>query len=41
MMTVSKYSNISDLEGMVQSGMESGAIAGIERIAKLIEKDKE
>jgi hypothetical protein len=37
MTTVSKYDNLQDLEGMVQSGMEKGAVAGIERIAKLVE----
>lgn len=37
MVTTSKYENLADLEGMVQSGMESGATAGIERIAKLVE----
>lgn len=35
--TVSKYANLEDLEGMVQSGMEKGATAGMERIAKLVE----
>jgi uncharacterized protein YndB with AHSA1/START domain len=34
---VSKYDNLEDLEGMVKSGMEKGATAGIERIAKLVE----
>lgn len=37
MTTVSKYDNLQDLEGMVASGMERGAVAGIERIAKLVE----
>jgi uncharacterized protein YndB with AHSA1/START domain len=35
--TVSKYANLDDLEGMVKSGMEKGATAGMERIAKLVE----
>ena len=35
--TISKYDNIDDLEGMVKSGMEKGAVAGIERLAKLVE----
>ena len=35
---VSKYDNLSDLEGMVQSGMEKGAVAGLERVAKLVEQ---
>jgi uncharacterized protein YndB with AHSA1/START domain len=37
MNTVSKYDNLQDLEGMVRSGMEKGAVAGIERIAELVE----
>jgi uncharacterized protein YndB with AHSA1/START domain len=39
MTTVSRYDNLQDLEGMVQSGMEKGAVAGIERIAKLVESN--
>jgi uncharacterized protein YndB with AHSA1/START domain len=39
MTTVSKYDNLQDLEGMVKSGMERGAVAGIERIAKLVEEN--
>jgi uncharacterized protein YndB with AHSA1/START domain len=35
--TVSKYENIDDLQGMVKSGMEKGAVAGIERLAKVVE----
>lgn len=35
--TTSQYANLEDLEGMVQSGMEKGATAGMERIAKLVE----
>ncbi|HEY5442819.1 MAG TPA: SRPBCC domain-containing protein [Candidatus Saccharimonadales bacterium] len=38
MTTVSKYKNLADLEGMVGSGMEKGASAGIERLAKLVEQ---
>lgn len=37
MTTISKYQNLSDLEGMVNSGMERGATAGIERLAKVVE----
>lgn len=35
---VSKYDTIDDLEGMVKSGMEKGATAGIDRLAKLVEQ---
>jgi uncharacterized protein YndB with AHSA1/START domain len=35
--TVSKFENMGDLEGMVNSGMETGAVAGMERIAKVVE----
>jgi uncharacterized protein YndB with AHSA1/START domain len=35
--TVSKYENISQLEGMVGSGMERGASVGLDRLAKLVE----
>jgi len=35
--TVSKYANLDDLNGMVGSGMEQGAVAGLERLAKLVE----
>ena len=35
--TISKYENIGDLEGMVGSGMERGATAGLDRLAKLVE----
>jgi uncharacterized protein YndB with AHSA1/START domain len=38
MINVSKFKNLQDLEGMVKSGMEKGAVAGIERIAQLVEK---
>lgn len=37
MVNIAKYENLDDLEGMVKSGMEKGAVAGIERIAKLVE----
>jgi uncharacterized protein YndB with AHSA1/START domain len=40
MLTVSKYASLQDLEGMVQSGMERGAVAGLDRLAKVVE-DKE
>ena len=36
--TVSKYDNIGDLEGMVGSGMEQGATIGLDRLAKLVEE---
>jgi uncharacterized protein YndB with AHSA1/START domain len=36
--TVSKYDNLDDLEGMVNSGMEGGATTGLERLAKLVEQ---
>jgi uncharacterized protein YndB with AHSA1/START domain len=39
MTTVSKYDNIDDLEGMVGSGMEKGATAGLDRLAKLVEEN--
>jgi uncharacterized protein YndB with AHSA1/START domain len=35
--TVSKYENIGDLDGMVGMGMERGATAGLDRLAKLVE----
>lgn len=38
MVTVSKYRDLSDLEGMVKSGMEKGAVAGLERLATIVEK---
>jgi len=37
MVTTSKYQNLDDLEGMVNSGMERGATAGLDRLAKLVE----
>ncbi len=36
--TISKYENINDLEGMVSMGMEDGAAAGLDRLAKLVEQ---
>jgi uncharacterized protein YndB with AHSA1/START domain len=36
--SIAKYDNLDDLNGMVNSGMERGATAGFERIAKLVEK---
>jgi uncharacterized protein YndB with AHSA1/START domain len=36
-LTVSKYANLDDLDGMVKSGMEKGATAGLERLAKVVE----
>jgi uncharacterized protein YndB with AHSA1/START domain len=38
MVNVSRYDNIGDLEGMVGSGMERGATAGLDRLAKLVEQ---
>jgi uncharacterized protein YndB with AHSA1/START domain len=35
--TISKYANLDDLNGMVGSGMERGAKAGLERLAQLVE----
>jgi uncharacterized protein YndB with AHSA1/START domain len=37
MVNTSKFDKLEDLEGMVKSGMETGATAGVERIAKLVE----
>ena len=34
----SVYQNLADLEGMVNSGMESGAVETWERLAELVEK---
>lgn len=36
-LTVSKYANLDDLNGMVQSGMEQGATSGLDRLAKVVE----
>jgi uncharacterized protein YndB with AHSA1/START domain len=38
MTTVSRYANVEDLDGMVASGMESGAVDSWERLAELVEK---
>jgi uncharacterized protein YndB with AHSA1/START domain len=38
MVNISKYENLQDLEGMVQSGMEKGASAGLDRLAELVEQ---
>ncbi|MGH7194035.1 MAG: SRPBCC domain-containing protein [Candidatus Saccharimonadales bacterium] len=35
--TVSKYADLGDLEGMVGSGMERGATSGLDRLAKVVE----
>jgi uncharacterized protein YndB with AHSA1/START domain len=35
---VSQYNNIEELEGMVASGMESGAVESYDRLAELVEK---
>lgn len=35
--TISKYANLDDLNGMVGMGMEEGSVAGLERLAKLVE----
>jgi uncharacterized protein YndB with AHSA1/START domain len=40
MTTVSQYANIQDLEGMIQSGMESGAVEGVERMVELLQTMK-
>jgi uncharacterized protein YndB with AHSA1/START domain len=36
--TTSKYDTIDDLNGMVGQGMERGATAGLDRLAKLVEQ---
>lgn len=35
--TVSKFDNVNDLDGMVGMGMEHGAEAGLDRLAKVVE----
>ena len=35
--TISKYSDEADLNGMVHMGMEKGAEAGLDRLAKVVE----
>jgi uncharacterized protein YndB with AHSA1/START domain len=37
MTTVSQFENIQDLEGMISSGMESGAVESVERMAELLQ----
>lgn len=37
MVNISKYANIDDLNGMVESGMEKGASAGLDRLADIVE----
>ncbi len=37
MLQTAKYANLQDLEGMVGSGMERGATAGLDRLAELVE----
>lgn len=36
--TTSKFENLDDLNGMVGMGMEHGAEAGLDRLAKVVEK---
>lgn len=36
--TISKYENVHQLEGMVGSGMERGATVGLDRLAKVVEQ---
>jgi uncharacterized protein YndB with AHSA1/START domain len=38
MLNVSKFDKLEDLEGMVGSGMERGATAGLDRLAQIVEK---
>jgi uncharacterized protein YndB with AHSA1/START domain len=37
-LTVSKYMDLQHLEGMVGSGMERGAVSGLDRLAKVVEQ---
>jgi uncharacterized protein YndB with AHSA1/START domain len=37
--TVSKFDNLDDLNGMVGMGMEHGAEAGLDRLAKVVESE--
>ena len=37
--TVSKFLNVDDLNGMVGMGMEHGAEAGLDRLAKVVEEN--
>jgi uncharacterized protein YndB with AHSA1/START domain len=38
-LTVSKYANLDDLNGMVSMGMERGATSGLDRLAKVVEQN--
>ncbi|MGA2934455.1 MAG: SRPBCC family protein [Methanomicrobiales archaeon] len=38
MTSIARYANLEDLDGMVASGMESGAVESWERLAELLEK---
>lgn len=38
MTTISQFANIEDLEGMIGSGMEDGAVETWERLAELVER---
>lgn len=38
-LTLSKYQNLDDLNGMVGMGMEDGAGAGLDRLAELVENN--
>lgn len=38
-LTVSKFDNLDDLNGMVGMGMEHGAEAGLDRLAKVVEQN--
>lgn len=38
MVNVSKFDKLEDLEGMVNSGMEKGATAGLDRLAEIVEQ---
>jgi len=38
-MTVSKFTDANDMNGMVSMGMEEGAEAGLERLAKVVEEN--
>ena len=37
--TISKFANTDDMNGMVSMGMEEGAEAGLERLAKVVESN--
>ena len=36
--TISKFDNLEDMNGMVSMGMERGASAGLDRLAKVVEQ---